>query len=53
MDYQGDMSFYQEQLARKGISKEMFDMDDFAGLTPRELQGIVDSLQLRKGENVK
>lgn len=49
-DYEGDMSFYQEQLARKGISKEMLDMDNFAGLTARELQSIVDSARLVKKE---
>ncbi len=43
-DYNGDMSYYQNQLARKGITKEMFDMDNYAGLTASELQGIVDSI---------
>ena len=47
-DYDGDMSYYQEQLAKKGITKEMFNMDKYAGLTARELQGIVDSVQLVK-----
>lgn len=47
-DYSGDMEFYQRQLARKGITKEMFDMDDYAGLTPSELQHLVDSLYLKK-----
>ena len=41
-----DMSYYQEQLAKKGIIKEMFNMDKYAGLTARELQSIVDSVQL-------
>ena len=47
-DYDGDMSYYQEQLAKKDITKEMFNMDNYAGLTARELQGIVDSVQLVK-----
>ncbi len=45
-DYDGEMSYYQNQLARKGITKEMFDMDNFAGLTASELQGIVDSIRV-------
>lgn len=49
-DYEGNMAFYQNQLLKKGITKEMLDMDDFAGLTARELQGIVDSAKIvRKG----
>lgn len=51
-DYEGDMKYYQDQLARKGISKEMLDMDNFAGLTARELQSIVDSARLVKKEAV-
>lgn len=47
-DYEGDMSYYQEQLARKGITKDMFDMNKYVGLTARELQSIVDSVQLKK-----
>lgn len=48
-DYDGlDMSYYQNQLAKKGITKEMLDMDQFAGLTARELQNIVDSVRLKK-----
>ena len=47
-DYSGDMEFYQKQLAAKGITKEMLDMDNFAGLTARELQNIVDSARLIK-----
>lgn len=46
LDYEGDMSYYQKQLERKGITKDMFDMDKYAGLTARELQSIVDSVQL-------
>ncbi len=49
-DYDGDMKYYQDQLAAKGITKEMFNMDNYAGLTARELQGIVDSVQLVKKE---
>ncbi len=44
-DYNGDMSYYQDQLARKGITKEMLDMDNYAGLTASELQGIVNSIR--------
>lgn len=42
-DYDGDMKFFQDQLAKKGITKEMLDMEDFIGLTASELQSIVDS----------
>lgn len=45
-DYDGDMSYYQNQLAHKGITKEMFDMDNYVGLTASELQGIVDNIRL-------
>ena len=47
-DYDGDMKYYQNQLAKKGITKDMFNMDNYAGLTARELQSIVDSVQLVK-----
>lgn len=47
-DYQDNMMFYQDQLAKKGITKEMFDMDSFVGLTAMELQNIVDNVQLKK-----
>lgn len=47
-DYSGDMKFFQDQLAEKGITKEMLNMDNYAGLTARELQGIVDSVRLKK-----
>lgn len=50
-DYAGDMEYYQNQLAAKGITKEMFNMDNYVGLTARELQGIVDSVQLVKKED--
>lgn len=46
-DYIGDMKFYQDQLAKKGITKEMLDMDNFVGLTASELQSIVDSVSLK------
>lgn len=52
-DYSGDMKFFQDQLAEKGITKEMLNMDNFAGLTARELQNIVNSARLiKKGETV-
>lgn len=47
-DYDGDMSYYQEQLAKKGITKDMFDMDNYAGLTAGELQNIVDNINLKE-----
>lgn len=47
-DYNGDMGYYQEQLAKKGITKEMLNMDDYAGLTKRELQCIVDNARVVK-----
>lgn len=46
-DFDGDMSYYQEQLAEKGITKEMLDMDNFVGLTARELQNIVDNISIK------
>ena len=52
-DYDGDMSYYQEQLAKKDITKEMFNMDKYAGLTARELQNIVDSVQLVKNKEME
>lgn len=48
LDYQGDMKFYQDQLAAKGITKEMFNMDNYTGLTARELQGIVNSVRVTR-----
>lgn len=48
MDYEGSMEFFQNQLAAKGITKEMLNMDNFAGLTARELQNIVNSARLKK-----
>lgn len=49
-DYVGDMEYYQNQLSKKGITKDMLNMDDYAGLTARELQGIVDSACIKKDE---
>lgn len=49
-DYDGDMSYYQNQLAAKGITKEMLNMDNYIGLTARELQSIVNCVQLKKKE---
>ena len=45
-DYNGDMKYYQDQLAKKGITKEMLDMDNYVGLTAHELQSIVDNAVL-------
>lgn len=47
-DYSGDMEYYQKQLEKKGITKDMLNMDNYAGLTARELQGIVDSARIVK-----
>lgn len=53
LDYSGDMAYFQSQLAKKGITKEMLDMDNYAGLTASELQSIVDSAVLiNKDEEV-
>lgn len=52
-DYSGDMEYYQNQLLKKGITKDMLDMDKFSGLTARELQGIVDSAKIVVKENCK
>ncbi len=49
-DYAGDMKYYQDQLAKKGITKEMLNMDNYVGLTAMELQSIVDSAYLKKKE---
>ena len=42
-DYDGNMGYFQRQLEKAGISQEEVDMCNYAGLTTRELQGIVDS----------
>lgn len=47
-DWDGDMDVWQRQLAKKGITKEMLDMTQFAGLTATELQNIVDHAELKK-----
>ena len=39
-DYDGDMGYF--QLEKAGISQEEVDMNNYAGLTARELQSIVD-----------
>lgn len=41
-DYSGEMSYFQNQLSDAGITKDVLDMDEFAGLTRPELQSIVD-----------
>ena len=38
----------QKKLAQNGISKEQLDLDNYAGLTRRELEGIVNSAIARK-----
>ena len=49
--YDGDMNYYQRQVARKGYTVEEIDMINYCGATARELQGIVDSLpDKKKGE---
>lgn len=52
LDYNGDMSYYQEQLAKKGITKNMLDMDNFVGLTARELQNIVNNARIVKKRDI-
>lgn len=47
-DYTGDMSYYQNQLLKKGITKSMFNMDNYAGLTAHELQALVNNIELKK-----
>lgn len=41
-DYDGNMGYFQGQLEKAGISQEEVDMNNYAGLTARELQIIVD-----------
>ena len=41
-DYDGNMGYFQRQLEKAGISQEVVDMNNYAGLTARELQSIVD-----------
>lgn len=52
-DYEGDMEFYQKQLIAVGITQKMFDMNNYVGLTARELQGIVDSVIAQKDKYMK
>lgn len=56
-DYEGDMDYFQKQLTRAGISRDEFDMDNYCGLTFRELQSIVDAVirnkKMRKENAVK
>lgn len=53
-DYDGlTMDYFQNQLLAKGITKEMFNMDQFAGLTTRELQNIVNNVSLKEAEALK
>lgn len=47
-DYCGGMEYFQRQLAAKGITKEMLNMDRFEGLTFSELQSIVKNAVLVK-----
>lgn len=48
-DYEGNMKFFQDQLAKKGITKEMFDVENYIGLTFNELQELVDSISPAEG----
>lgn len=41
-DYSGDMSYFQDQLLDAGITKDMLNLDEFAGSTQDELQMIVN-----------
>lgn len=52
-DYDGDMSFYQDQLEKKGITKEQLDMRNYVGLSRQELQAIVNNPKafIRKSYN--
>lgn len=52
-DYDGEMDYYQSQVARKGYTKAEVNMDNYSGLTARELQGIVDSLPKKNGKKEK
>jgi len=45
-DYEGPMEYFQAQLEAKGITKDMFDITDYVGLSMRELQNIVDSIHV-------
>ena len=39
-----DMSIYEERLKAAGISKKDFDINNYAGLTDRELRIITDAV---------
>ncbi|MBT9789736.1 hypothetical protein GPK90_10400 [Clostridium sp. MCC344] len=43
-DYDSDMGYFQRQLERAGIGQEEVDMNNYAGLTARELQSVVDGV---------
>lgn len=43
-DWDGDMSYFQDQLAVVGIEKDALNMDNYAGCTFQQLQGIVASV---------
>lgn len=45
-DYFGSMRVFQDQLTAKGIPVEELDMNDYAGLTAKQLQGIVDNAEM-------
>lgn len=50
-DYDGDMKPFQDALAKKGITQEMLDMEQFRGLTADELWSIVRNTSLKnKGD---
>lgn len=46
-DYDGDMGYFQRQLEKAGISQEEVDMNNYAGLTARELQSML-TVRLRQ-----
>lgn len=52
-DYQGSMSYYQDQLTRAGITQEELNMYNYVGLTARELQSIVNNAIANKEREVK
>ena len=50
-DYSGNMDRFQDQLAKVGITKDMFNMDNYCGCTERELQSVVDSVIASVGKD--
>lgn len=52
-DYDGDMDYFQRQVAAKGYTKEEVDMDNYRGFTAIELQAIVNSLRKKGDVNEK